>query len=85
MHGDERLVAAQRELHALLAGLLTEAAGDGHVRGDVPAEELASYWPRALEAASDLPAGPAGGRLVTVVLDGLRPGESGRRDGSPVR
>src|SRR4029450_1339889 len=62
-HGDDELAAGlprgagrrklQRQLLALISGLVAEAAAAGAVRQDVPAEELASYCVHALAAAGD--------------------------------
>lgn len=72
LHRDEHLAAARGKLHAMIDGLLVEAARDGHIRSDVAADELASYCLRALEAATDLPSEAAVRRLVMVTLAGLR-------------
>jgi AcrR family transcriptional regulator len=52
--------------------LISDAAGRGQARDDIPAAELAAYCLHALTAASALPPA-ATGRLIQVTLDGLRP------------
>jgi AcrR family transcriptional regulator len=54
--------------------LLSRAIADGAVRGDVPANEIVSMIVGTCHAAGDSGVAAAGlGRMVTVVLDGLRP------------
>ena len=74
LHRGEHLDRARQHLSDLIAGLVTEAAGDRAVRDDVPAGELAGYCLHALAAASSLPSKAAVRRLVTVTLAGLRAG-----------
>jgi AcrR family transcriptional regulator len=73
LHPDEHVVRAQRHLHDLFTGLVTDAATAGDARDDVPASELASYCLHALTAAATLPSEAAARRLATITLAGLRP------------
>ncbi|WP_052371921.1 hypothetical protein [Amycolatopsis taiwanensis] len=73
LHRDENLADAQQRLHNLIAGLIADAARAGDLRSDTPPAELATYCLHALNAASSLPAKTAVSRLVTLVLDALRP------------
>jgi AcrR family transcriptional regulator len=63
--------AAHRALHRLLRELLTEAAGLGVVRADIPATELAAYCLHALGAAHGARSAAATDRLVDAILSGL--------------
>jgi len=71
VHRGEHLALAQRHLNNFLRDLLTAAAAAGHVRTDVPLEELAGYCSSALAAAGDLPSKAAVRRLVTLTLAGV--------------
>lgn len=73
LHRDEHLAGAQKHVQDLIRDLLTDATKTGTVRDDIPTEELAAYCLHALNAASALPSKTAVHRLVTVVLNGLRP------------
>ncbi|WP_413451299.1 TetR/AcrR family transcriptional regulator [Georgenia phoenicis] len=73
LHRGEHVGQAQQQLGNLLRDLLTEAAKEGSVRGDVAPAELGSYCLHALAAASSLPSEAAVHRLVSVTLAGLRP------------
>jgi AcrR family transcriptional regulator len=64
---------AHHRLQALVAGLVAEGAAGGHVRGDVPADELAAWCLGALTAAAQSSSDAAVRRLVSVTVDGLRP------------
>ena len=72
LHRNEHVARAQRHLTGIIRDLLTEAAGNGDVRGDVAADELASYCLHALAAAGGLPSEAAVRRLVAVTMAGLR-------------
>jgi AcrR family transcriptional regulator len=72
LHNGERLGAAERQVHDLVRDLIADAAGDGVVRRDVSPDELAAFCTNALAAVSHLPSRAAVGRLVGLVLDGLR-------------
>lgn len=72
LHRDEHLADAQRQLHDLITGLITDAVRHADLRSDTPPSELAAYCLHALNAASNLPSQVAVDRLVTVTLTGLR-------------
>lgn len=72
VHQDEHVAGPEHELLEILRGLLSEAAQVGSVRPDVPPEELASLCLHALAAAGAAGSKAAVGRLVRVVMDGLR-------------
>jgi AcrR family transcriptional regulator len=74
LHRDERVARAQHHVHEMIRELLTEAAETGDVRDDMSADELAGYCLNALAGASTQRSKAAVRRLVTVTLDGLRPG-----------
>jgi AcrR family transcriptional regulator len=73
LHRDEHVAGAQQRLRRMLRDVLAEGAARGHIRADVPADELASYCLHALAAASSLPSKAAVHRLVAVTLAGLAP------------
>jgi AcrR family transcriptional regulator len=73
VHRGEHVARAQQQLSSLIQDLLTEAAESGYVRSDVEASELARYCVHALGAAGSLQSKAAVGRLVMVILAGLRP------------
>jgi AcrR family transcriptional regulator len=73
VHHGPHVEHARRQLLDLLTDLLAETARAGHVRDDVPPNELATYCLHALTAATDLPSVAAVRRLVGTVLAGLRP------------
>jgi AcrR family transcriptional regulator len=73
LHRDEEVARAQRQVHAMIRGLLVEAVKTGDVRDDVALEELASYCVHALAGAGAQQSKAAVRRLVSVTLDGLRP------------
>lgn len=72
-HHGEAKAHAHDQLHQLIRDLLAEGAKTGHVRRDVPPEELATYCIHSIEAAGGLPSKAAIQRLVRVTLAGLRP------------
>lgn len=74
VHSDQHVAAAQRELHAMIRDLVSQAAASGSVRNDVPPDELAGYCIHALDAAGHVPSREAVTRLVSITLAGLRPG-----------
>ena len=74
LHQSEHVARAVQHLHDFLAGLLADAANAGEIRSDIDPGELANYCLHALAAAQNLPSEDAVRRLVTVTLDGLRPG-----------
>lgn len=71
LHRDVRVAQAGRRLGDLIRELLTEAGRAGHIRTDVPPEELATYCVHSLTAASELPNRAAVRRLVGVTMAGL--------------
>jgi hypothetical protein len=73
VHRGEHMARAERHLRDLIGGLLVQAARTGDIRDDVAPDELAGYCLHALTAAASLPSEAAVRRLVTVILDGLRP------------
>jgi AcrR family transcriptional regulator len=73
VHRGEHMARAERHLRDLIGHLLAQAARTGDIRDDVAPDELAGYCLHALAAAASLPAEAAVRRLVTVILDGLRP------------
>ena len=73
LHRGEHIGRAHAHLTGLVEGLLADAAAAGDIRDDTAAGELAAYCLHALAAARALPSEAAVGRLVTVILAGLRP------------
>lgn len=71
LHTDTHVAQAHDQLRRLLHEVLADAATAGHVRGDVPIDELAGYCLHALSAARDLPSEDAADRLVAITLTGL--------------
>ena len=76
LHRHDHVADAHRRLSAFVRDLLTEGAAAGHVRRDVPAEELAAYCLTALAAVAGMPSAAAVGRLVAVILRGLQPSDA---------
>ena len=74
LHRGGHVASAQRQLRDMIRGLLRDGVQAGDIRNDVAPDELAAYCLHALSAASDLRSRAAVGRLVAVVLAGLRPG-----------
>jgi AcrR family transcriptional regulator len=72
MHRHGQVAAAERQLRAFIADLLTDAAKAGAVRDDVAPDELVSYCLHALSAARDARSKAAVRRLVAITLTGLR-------------
>ena len=73
LHRPEHVHHAQQRLADLFAELLAEVAAAGHLRDDIPPQELAQYCLHALTAAGRLPTETAARRLAAVTADGLRP------------
>jgi AcrR family transcriptional regulator len=73
VHQDETVARAEQRVGEFFRGLLAESVQAGFVRDDVPPAELTGYCLNALSAATSLRSKSAVHRLVTVVLDGLRP------------
>jgi AcrR family transcriptional regulator len=72
-HRDSQKERAQKHVHAMIRGLLADAAQTGDIRNDVSPEELATYCLSALGAARGVQSKTAVRRIVTVTMDGLRP------------
>jgi AcrR family transcriptional regulator len=72
LHRDGQVAHAQHYVHGMIRELLIDAAETGEVRGDVAADELATYCLHALSGAGDLASKAAVRRLVAVTLAGLR-------------
>jgi AcrR family transcriptional regulator len=73
LHRDERIGRAHRQVHGMIRDLVVAAAKAGAVRDDVPPDELAGYCISALAGAGMQQSKASVRRLVSVVLDGLRP------------
>ncbi|MEX0868946.1 MAG: TetR/AcrR family transcriptional regulator [Nitriliruptoraceae bacterium] len=73
LHRDDRLGPAGQRLRNLLVALLAAAVEDGQVRSDVATDELAEFCLHAANAAADAETDRAAQRLVTLILDGVRP------------
>lgn len=80
LHRGEPSVGARQRLTDLMRTLLTEAAGAGQVRDDIPPTELALYCLHALGAAGTARSKAGLHRLVTLTLAGLRPPAPHPRD-----
>jgi len=74
VHGAEHVARVEQHLHALLRGMVAEAARAGQIRDDVPPDELARYCLHALTAARGASSKTGIQRLVQVTLAGLRAG-----------
>jgi AcrR family transcriptional regulator len=72
LHRDDHLARAERELQAMIRGLIADAAAAGEVRDDVSPDELATFALHALTAARDMGSKAAVDRLVDVTLAGMR-------------
>lgn len=74
LHRDShRMAQAHLRLHDLVCKLIGDGAKAGDFRGDVAPAELATYCLHAIAAAGALNSTPATGRLVAVIVAGLRP------------
>jgi AcrR family transcriptional regulator len=73
LHRDEQVTRAQRHVHEMIRDLIVEAAKRGDVRNDVTPDELAIYCLHALAGARGQRSQAGARRLVSVILDGLRP------------
>lgn len=73
LHRGDHVTHAEEHLTGLVTELVTEAAAEGFVRGDVPPAELARYCLAALTAARALSSRAAVRRLIRVTVAGLRP------------
>jgi AcrR family transcriptional regulator len=72
LHQGEHVSRAHTQLQEFITTLLREAAGRGEARDDIPAGELAAYCLHALTAAYGLSSEAALGRLINVILTGVR-------------
>ena len=77
LHRSEHVDQAQQRLRAFVQGLITQATGQGDLRDDTPADELATYCLHALTAAGAASGQDAVDRLVSVTLAGLKRGADG--------
>ena len=73
LHQGPHMEHAHEHLRGFIGELMADGAVAGALRDDVPADELAAFCQSALAGAGRLPSKAAVGRLVAVVLDGLRP------------
>ncbi len=73
LHRDDQVDRARDEVRAFIAKLIVDASHQGMVRDDIAPDELAAYCLHALGAAAQLKSRAAVGRLVNVILSGLRP------------
>ena len=73
LHQGRHITEAHQRLANLIRDVLDDAAQAGHVRTDVPADELVGYCLHALSAARRLDSEDALRRLVTLTLTALRP------------
>jgi AcrR family transcriptional regulator len=73
LHSDPQVDQSQRELHAMIRDLITDAITLGTVRDDIPPNELAGYCIHALDAAGHAPSDESVARLVTLTLAGMQP------------
>jgi len=73
LHRDERIGRAHRQVHGMIRDLVAAAAKAGYVRDDVSPDELAGYCISALAGPGMQRSKAAVRRLVSVVMDGLRP------------
>jgi AcrR family transcriptional regulator len=74
LHRGQHISEAEQHLHDFIQQLIADAAANGDVRTDTSSAELTSYCLHAASAASSAHSKAAAHRLVTLVLDGLRPG-----------
>jgi AcrR family transcriptional regulator len=76
LHRGDHVARAEDHLRTFIRELLIEGAEAGELRGDIAADELASYCLHALAAARTASSKAAVRRLVSVTLDGLRSGSA---------
>ena len=72
VHRSEHVAEADRQLRDFLREVLASAAASGAVAPDSASDELVAYCLHALAAAGSQSSEAAVGRLVTVILAGLR-------------
>jgi AcrR family transcriptional regulator len=73
LHQGEHVARAHQQLQAFIAELIADGARAAEIRGDIAAGELAAYCLHALTAVGSAPSRAAVGRLLAVIMDGLRP------------
>jgi AcrR family transcriptional regulator len=73
LHPDHQVADAHGQLRKMIQQLIAEAARDGRLRDDIEPAELAGYCLHALTGAAPLTGDAAVDRLVTLIVDGLRP------------
>ena len=78
LHASDHARHSKQHLSRMLGQLIQEAVNAGHVRTDVPAEELAVYCLSSLGGAADLPSDEAVDRLVAITLSTLQPNNRSR-------
>jgi AcrR family transcriptional regulator len=72
LHTSDRVTEAERDLHALFLGMIQDAVESGHVREDIPAEELVTYCLNAAMGARHLSSQAAVHRLIQLAMAGLK-------------
>ena len=77
LHRSEHVDQAQQRLRGFVQDLIAQAARQGDLRDDTPADELAAYCLHALTAAGAASSQDAVDRLVSVTLAGLNRGADG--------
>lgn len=73
LHRGNHMDGARQHLAGFVETLIADGIAVGELRADVPPAELASYCLHALGAADTMPSKAAVKRLVSVVLEGLKP------------
>jgi AcrR family transcriptional regulator len=73
LHRGKHVAEAEHQLEGFIRDLLIEGVAAGDIRKDVAPTELVAYCLHALGAAGKMRSRTAVRRLVTVILDGLRP------------
>jgi AcrR family transcriptional regulator len=73
LHRGDHVQQAHQRLRDFVTDLIAEAARDGDIRDDVPADELAEFCLHALTAVGTAARPDAADRLVTVTRGALRP------------
>jgi AcrR family transcriptional regulator len=73
VHQDRHIKVIEQQLRRFVRDLIAEAAKTGHVRTDIPPDELASYCLHAISAAANTSSRQAVQRLVDLTLAGLHP------------
>jgi AcrR family transcriptional regulator len=73
VHQDRHVKGIEDQLRRFVRDVIVDAANAGHVRRDIPPDELASYCLHALSAAASPASKPSIQRLVDLTLAGLQP------------